>query len=150
MGADRLFWGGPKKSRRCLSVASGRLSPGSSDSASSVERKPASSRSFGKIAFPRAGLATQVRDLLSNTFFGWSPKKSPFFSAPKKPKKSPVNQKSQGLAMHELIARPCTQLVARPARISRRIVSLSSGQSTVTQERPHIPGVWASSETILG
>ena len=55
---------------------------------------------LGKIVFPSNPLGIEAQALLRHTFFGRTPKKSPFFSAPKKPKKSPAARESRASTQH--------------------------------------------------
>jgi hypothetical protein len=104
MGADRAwrppwrrteFFGvDPKKVRLFLPVLRSRLGTAGARrfvSDSSTRCNSNAKRNFGK-ARSQAELgyegSNEMRELLRNTFFGSSPKKSSFFSAPKKPKKS--------------------------------------------------------------
>jgi hypothetical protein len=98
-GRADLFWGGPKKSPRSWLRCSA-LCPTSWH----AHPRPLSRkwRGVNELEVPMATL-----DLTSwaqarrrgPTFFGWTPKKSPFFSAPKKPKKSPRSTRVGGAAI---------------------------------------------------
>src|SRR5580704_3879438 len=51
-GAEGVFWGGPKKSRRLLPVARLPLARGSYGRVSSAERKPVARQGFGNLRSP--------------------------------------------------------------------------------------------------
>ena len=87
-GGPTLFWGGPKKSPRSGSPLGSLWLTTWPPHPRPVSRKGRGEQDLGESAGTDDSNSRAGALCPRPTFFGWSPKNSPFFSAPKKPKKS--------------------------------------------------------------